>query len=1022
MSTTLAWTSGAMMALLMSGGCSSPATGARDGAAGEDGPSDSGNQGLDPIDQHLGQLHQALLASPDHLRARADEVVGTGDPVKIAQFVLAHVSVLPPLAYELPEYSLRFGARGALRAGAGTFRDRAELLSQLLVAAGFTTNVVTADRGNWGAEVYQPIAAPFQPDMTIMRSLGAVAGVTIPATFGDDSAALTRVAAAVAKITSAIPAASQIAHTSVGPLPSTVPIVEYAKSGGAKSWAIALGTTDVVNTPPAGLGAATPASNGSVRIGVMVALVPPSGSLTLDDHTLYEVVAGEWKLDDIVGRGVSVAFAPPVTLQDGLGVDLTGYPMRSPVLQLQSLDPLPAGTVATYGGSALSVAGGLYPSDSKGTVVGPFGALPAPLSDAALASAVARAAKVEASANGGAFPSIDLRVSVVDGSGQVIDGLGAGELVVKEEGALVQPAVLANALPAQARIVVLYDTSGSVMWPTAQARTDFEAILANTLVAVDASSPFVMQVVGLGSSAGPNWAAPIATDIETTLAGVSSDSSVWAAVGQVVEEAGASGAILVSDCVSGLEDPALIPILKNDLLAAGIPIAVVPTGTPDTTAVNTIISSSHGRLLDPASPTIGADLASFVGDVVRTSLSTDYRLSYQAPVTGPSTRTVDVGLKGRTDLHATAAYAVPATGTTVTPPGVAGVYLSITTGGVTDLRRLAGVELASSGNLGRVATPADVAASTSVLNGITDVMVDVPGATDAQRVDDALRALLTFSAWRQAPAGDNQAIATAARSARRLPWLGAALGTPVAAGGVTPAGVVVRIFTNTISASGLAIRSDLPPALGTQIGTGSDPAQGFAAALSAGVGASVRESQWMQGSAVAALANETLVVAPGSYGLPGWDAGTQAAFYPLLSRYDSFIRLVPASGAVVAMWVVDPTTGTATAVAADSAGGGASSCTMQDSSGLSGMLSSALLYVNLACAGGVASGYQCTGADVAGVGTLAYGSFTDPIGTATTPSGTAAIAGAMLSFGAVGPGGVAVCIQLMLALGGAIQC
>jgi hypothetical protein len=86
------------------------------------------------------------------------------------------------------------------------------------------------------------------------------------------------------------------------------------------------------------------------------------------------------------------------------------------------------------------------------------------------------------------------------------------------------------------------------------------------------------------------------------------------------------------------------------------------------------------------------------------------------------------------------------------------------------------------------------------------------------------------------------------------------------------------------------------------------------------------------------------------------------------------------------------------------------------------MLSSALLYVNLACAGGVASGYQCTGADVAGVATLAYGSFTNPVGAATTPAGTAAISSVLLSFGAVAPGGVAICIQLMLALGGAIQC
>ncbi len=705
--------------------------------------------------------------------------------------------------------------------------------------------------------------------------------------------------------------------------------MEFAKGNSAKRWAIALGGIDVTDAAPAGLVAASDPSVPTARISVSVALVPPPDS-TLNRSVLHEVVAGEWPVDQIVGRDVTLTFAPLVPPEDALGHDLSNFPIRAPVLQLQSVDPLPDSVRPTYGGVPVSLSGAVYtPSPGNpNTLVGPYGPVPPALGASARAAARARSASLTVSANAGAFPDFDLDVSVLDPSGAAIPGLAAGDFTVTDDGVPVHASVISNTAPDAVRILVLYDTSGSVtdMWPSAHAKTDFETRLSNALVGAAAGAPYLVQVVGLGSSPAPaGWAAPNAHTLEAALASTASNSDVWASVGEVVPRSGASAAIMVSDCVSALENPTRVAQDKRWLAAAGVPIAVVPIGTPNTAAVTTIVSGSHGVQLDPAAA--GA-LGQFVAKGVAQRLATPYRLRYRAPANGAAHRLVHVAITGRTKVAGDTSYDVPRQADRVAPSGVAGVYVSVTTGGVTDTRRLAGVELTSRGGLSREPTAADIAAATGVLNGITDVMADAPWSTDAARLDDAVAAALTLDSLRGASPTDSKALIAAAEAARRLPWLLEAMQEPVGApGGVTPRGLAVHILTTVPSADGLDTRSDLPPALGTMIGTSSDPAAAFRAALTATVAASVRESEWMQSSAAAQLVGQKLVLAPTSGGLPAWSDATKAAFRPLLSRYDAFLRLVPESGAVTAVWVIDPGTGSATAVAADGSGGGTPSAT-----------------------------------------------------------------------------------------------
>ncbi|MGC4093765.1 MAG: hypothetical protein QM756_38860 [Polyangiaceae bacterium] len=887
----------------------------------------------DVVDERLETLRRALAKSPDHLAARAAELVKAKDATGIVRFVRDSVAVLVPLVGDLPTDSLRFGARGALRAGAGSFRDRAELLVTLLTAAGFGAKVMQAALpGLESATVYARRSTPFEPDLELLRGVAGALGVALPAKFSDDLAAVSAVEAAVEAISAALPAERQVATGTPATLPSAFPIVEFQAGTGAKSWAVALAAIDVVSDAPSGLVSASPPRVPTVKLAVSVGLRPPPQSL-LDPAKLYEVIAGEWAVDDLVGRNVSLTFAPPVAAEQALTQTLDSFPVRMPVLRLHSLEPLPATVAETLGGFPVSLGGAVYTPDEADpkSLIGPYGVVPQPLSASQREQARARVASLTLTVSAAAFPDIDLQVSALDASGKLVDGLAGDDFTLKEGTAPLPLSLLNNAPPEAVRILVLYDTSGSVTdnWPSAQARSDFEQALAAALVEAAGQAPFVVQVLGLGGTLSGVWAAPNATAIAATLASLSSTSDVWASVGQVTPNSGASAAILVSDCASSLEDPALVPGFQRALSTAGIPIAVVPIGTPDAAALSTIVTSSAGVELDPSDAKIQSALTEFVSSQVASRLSTNYRLRYRAPLAGAAHRSLQLGVAGRATPVESASYDVPAPSERTAASGVAGIYLTLTVAGVSDIRRLAGVELVSPFRPALASEPsaAHLLDCERVLNGITDILIEVPGATDAQRLDDVIGSQLTLSKLRHAKPNDIAALVAAAHEVRRLPWFGAALAEPLGLDAdTTPSSVNVRVVSVLPSADGIELRSDLPPHAGSFQGVGADPGLSFSGVLRASVGASIRESEFLAESAAAALAGQKLLFSDSTSGPSSWPETVAAAFRPLLLRYDSFLRVVPAAGAPLAMWVIDAQSGSATAVWSDERGGGKSNC------------------------------------------------------------------------------------------------
>ncbi|MBX7102229.1 MAG: twin-arginine translocation signal domain-containing protein, partial [Myxococcaceae bacterium] len=93
----------------------------------------------------LRTLQTAVRGSPDHLAVRAADLIASKDARGAVALVRERVAVLPPPgALDDVTQAMRWGADGALRAGAGTLRERAELLRAMLEAMGATAKVKAA--------------------------------------------------------------------------------------------------------------------------------------------------------------------------------------------------------------------------------------------------------------------------------------------------------------------------------------------------------------------------------------------------------------------------------------------------------------------------------------------------------------------------------------------------------------------------------------------------------------------------------------------------------------------------------------------------------------------------------------------------------------------------------------------------------------------------------------------------------------------------------------------------------------
>jgi hypothetical protein len=639
------------------------------GAGGSD--AGTGGAGADastgPLDMWTAweQLRTALRQSPDHYQARAEALVQAKDPAKLFELVRDQIVTYPPdtSSFYGAVGATRWGVKATLRGGAGTPREKAELLVDLYHQAGLEAEVVSgqADPAKLDGKAvllrtydrkYTPAITPTQAS-DWATALGHTTLKQIDVVDADGSKAKALAASLQAKLPSGL--ASNFDFTL-----DTIPLVRV-KVNGAWTYANPLAASatfgDSLTT-----GTPTPVSGADPSQHVRIKLEAARAD---DPYTRFTLVQGDYDVADLVGRRVQIAFPPPVDQKTLVGMRPSDVEMVVPVLAVTGSDMTQADRdKLSFAGNLFSLGGDEYAEASGGGLTVNGESLAPSTTDPA---AIAKVVSVKANANGSAFPRIRVDVSALDSGGKNVPKLGASAFDVREDGQPVSFALSRNEAPPP-RVVLLYDTSTSI--PPAFLGSG-AVDLGNQIVQPLYAKYPNAQVRVAGMSFGADWAsgtwATTLTEAQaqvSQLASMPGQSSIWEALADA-EKQNPTVILMVTD---GDASDAKTPEAAA-AVAAGVPVLSIGVGTVVQTTLDDISTLSGGKSTSASqlSDATNAALAEIDARAVE-----DYRISYQAPKGTASTRNVTVTINAKPGAGS---YTVPSQ--PVVPKALSGLYLTI---------------------------------------------------------------------------------------------------------------------------------------------------------------------------------------------------------------------------------------------------------------------------------------------------------------------------------------------------------
>jgi hypothetical protein len=962
------------------------------GPLGRQSASPSVPAGATPVEQALKLLRDAVRASPDHLAQRATDLVSKRDAAGIVEFVRSDIAVIPSLSEGDGAPSSRtWGSAATLRGGQGTLRDRAEMLADMLTRAGFKAQVAVANRPTSVTleSLYQPRAAAFAPDQSridlaqriLRQAKYPAASSPSPVSAAPDP---------TQAILNALPQSLQVAPVRSDLLPTRVPLVVFDDSG-KKRYAYAMGGVAVTDTAPSALDTEDAGPIHTIDITVSAVSNPPPGSVTPRGR-IVDLVTASWPADKVVGRQVLLTFVPPQGAKAVVEDGLSPFPVRLPILRVQTgaaptaadTSLIAVGALVTVQGDVLGSAAGAAPPSPGAGMAGPFGTIQV-LSDPARAQALARVAAIQATVNASAFPEIELDVALADSSGAPVDGLDAGSLTVMEKGAPVDGFTLYSNVKVQQRprVLITSDVGAADQWPTLAAKTAFENGLDAALAALAAKTPFDIQFNPVGQPPDPGaWVLPQAGALASALSKAHEAlDDPWLSVGGPVLEQGVVAIVLLSDMNTGDTDPVRLPTLKRSLTAASVPVFTVPTGAVNQATAAEIVSLSGGAAFDPSDSSAPTKIAQLLAPLVSKWVGTAYRIRYQTHTDGPSQRGVTIGLAGRPQPRATANYTVPAN--PVPPPAFSGLYVTIKFGPLMAMRRLAGLEIGSrfGAPIGALDDPIAVAETRAAINGVTTIAIEPGTPTTAALLEDVIASSLSLAPllpiW--PPESADKLLQAIPGGILRTPFALPSLLRPTRIDPATVPLLRVAIFQERAGSGAIEQHADLAVGLNPVAPITTDRHAAFKATTATSVAACAAEATTYPDSAYALLSGRALTaIASGDSGtLNAWIAkrpvGKQTAWQTVARVYDSYHLVLPSAGDADAMWVVDPATGLAKAVLLDSSGGAIrTACILSNED----LLAIALGMLSIFCM--AVPNFACLGINVAAAGMTAAAMFSHP--------------------------------------------
>lgn len=891
------------------------------GSAGADaGPAPGADAGMSSVEVWGAweSLRQGLRSSPDHLVAAAERAVATRDPQAILDFVTSQIADV--LSFdESPSDSLRWGARGALRGGAGTPRDKAELLAELYRRAGFTTRMFrgTVVEERFADRFQRPVARTFAPALTpeqlarINAVLGVPPGATGPTVVdADDVEAEALVQRLLAALDDpGLEAAPVPGGAGSGPNLRTLPIVEVTTASG-RSWANPFVTSPVfgeayTEAAPEPLGEPTPAP----RLRARVEAVTNRQNLADPPITLVD---GAFALDELVGRQLSIGFSPAVSLPDLAGTRLDEVNAWAPFLSVVGPE-VDAETTAR-----LTIAETVITRDVRSITRGDDGEVRVDRrvvpSGAPTPSLLARVDRLELSLEPSGYPTIQGRVAALDAQGAAILGIAGSAFEVTEDDRRTH-AVTVGAADVPPRIALLFDVSSSVpdefrLPERLQALT---REIAQQVVLASPQAELRVGSVGGGPTAEVGWGGAWTRDLgqlERDVAQMTTDGSdLWRALAYVAANEDATAIVLATDGVPTDESTAAY----REALQSGPPVLVLRVGAAEATLPSEVAALSQGLVFaaDTQREAIAA-AASFV----RSPRARPVTFSYEARVDGPAERTVRVRLGSKV---VALSYRVPAQ--IAEPTRLAGLRLVLEIGERRVERDLAGWFTRGEGPV----TAADLRDTAEMLSSVNLISFEPGSPSFSQLAEDLITSRVSQRPMVEAIERADSAAFLSALGTARAGYSTALLTLhgPFTAEADDPLPGLVRavrlaVVPRPTPAGGfaLSLRTDILP-FARFSAAGDDRRRALIASMRSSARLALLEAAGASASALGALASKPLlrVRADGiESDFPRLDPALRARWRRALDKYPTWRCFGAADGAAVAFFAIDPETGTFLAV------------------------------------------------------------------------------------------------------------
>lgn len=849
-------------------------------------------------------LLTSVRASPDHLIARAERAVAAQDVMALVALVRDDVLTYPGIYYDASQPDdVRWGPRATLRGGAGTPREKADLLVQLLREAGVAADVIRVDfSGELRDSLLGQSRPAFAPAPLPAGSFARAAfqppdELVIADEGGRDSRALADQLHALAP-----PEDAAVFDTYVTALPA----VAFELDG--EQLYVVPALRDSEPTPVDDGMSLEPLEAASYE-QVTVRLTARRAS----SDAIDVLAEGSWGVDQLAGRRIVGQFVPTIEPQTMLQLRMADVRSFVPVLAVEGADLAPEEAASlTARGDAITLDGQRFAEGEDGTIVADDGAVLG-VGDP---EALARVASVELRADASAFPLIELEATALDSAGRQIPGIGADAFEVSE-GEVHKAAVMSRNQVPPPRIALVVDDSGSIPEEfRGEARTELVLSLFDTLSTSHPGTQFAVSFIG-DDDVSP-WTSDRTAVRGAIESGYGYGSDIFTAVA-AASDAAPTAILLISDA-----DPTdeLTPQLRTSI-ATGAPVFTVGVATVNE-AVADQLSELSGGDWAPAADSDEAIAAASA--YLESHPQATYAFRYQTTGDGPSRRTVTMTVGG---VHrASAAYDLPPADQRGFVGAYAGLYLEIDYGGDTVRRTIAG----ASDDPYQEIDQDDLDQVEAAFFGRVVLSVEGAAPTLAHMLDELIDNQLDWLevSRRTRDGGADAFIAALRDGVSELPEGLLSLQTPLPSAATLDtltfetAPRFIASFERPIYGVGHERRVDILP-FSRWATIADDPQRAWRLTAARSLHLAFVEAALHDAATVSQLDGVELMAAPAYQVDDLVPDELSDAWYQLMQPYAyDYVAYVPRSGTPLTAIVIDPDTGSALALLADGSGGGSS--------------------------------------------------------------------------------------------------